>query len=460
MKNKIILYSLIFLVVLSSFPFPGFINGHGGYAGPHLLSASLNSIEIDFLIRSDSILFDNDKVSYKSYNHHPPLSFWAFGLIGSFINTASLQLMSAYFMSAIFNCLGIILLFSFLRSINTSQKISLLICLSLISTNLFLDYRNLTTFDSLSMLSAVLILSHFVKIEKDKFNFFKTSSILFFTILISWYNLFLIATYFVIKFIVGCYTLKPSNYLKSRQFYLSVFLAFLSIILISILYFQINYLNNISDSDFGLTRKFLQSRATDINLNLIFKVFLKSVPLVSLSSIIILFLFKRNFISFNSKKFMFLLIPIISFLSAMIIFFLLDPYWNLVHNYSFLYLSFFLCVFIFLLFEIKSKKIIDRIIFLNIFIFIPNLSFEFQRDFLESQNTFEIIDKVNKLHIEGKNYIHVENKHQDNINKVLNEGRLSFLASSSSIKGFSKENKSEESIIISFDEINNKILIY
>ena len=75
MKNKIILYSLIFLVVLSSFPFPGFINGHGGYAGPHLLSASLNSIEIDFLIRSDSILFDNDKVSYKSYNHHPPLSF-------------------------------------------------------------------------------------------------------------------------------------------------------------------------------------------------------------------------------------------------------------------------------------------------------------------------------------------------------------------------------------------------
>ena len=106
MKNKIILYSLIFFVVLSSFPFPGFINGHGGYAGPHLLSASLNSIEIDFLIRSDSILFDNDKVSYKSYNHHPPLSFWAFGLIGSFINTASLQLMSAYFMSAIFNCFG------------------------------------------------------------------------------------------------------------------------------------------------------------------------------------------------------------------------------------------------------------------------------------------------------------------------------------------------------------------
>ena len=100
----------------------------------------------------------------------------------------------------------------------------------------------------------------------------------------------------------------------------------------------------------------------------------------------------------------------ISFLSAMIIFFLLDPYWNLVHSYSFLYLSFFLSVFIFLLIDIKNSKVINSIIFMNILIFLINLSFEFYRDFSESQSTFEIISKVNKLNSEGKDYIYVENK--------------------------------------------------
>lgn len=459
MKSKIILSLIIFLLVLLSFPFPGFINGHGGYAGPHLLSASLNSMEIDFLIRADAILFSGNDISYKSYNHHPPLSFWAFGLITSLVNTASLQLISAYLLSVVFNSLGIIALFSFLRSFNMSQKITLLICLSLLSTNLFLDYRNLATFDSLSVFSAVLILSQFVKIEKNNFNFFYTSSILFFTILISWYNLFLIATYFIIKFIIGCVKYKLLNYLKSKEFYLSLCLAFLSISLITILYFQINYINSISDSNFGLTRKFLQARETDINLYLIFKVVLKSFPVASLSSIIILIIFKKNIISVNKNKLNFLIIPIISFLSAMIIFFLLDPYWNLVHNYSFLYLSFFLSTFIFLLIDIKSLKVINGMIVINFIVFLLNLSFEFYRDFSESQSTLELINKVSKLNSEGKDYIYIENKYRDNIEKILNEGRLCFLASASNIKGFSNENKPEKMIVISYDESKNKIVI-
>lgn len=458
-------YILIFLllVILSSgFYFPGFLNGHGGYAGPHLFAVALNSINVDYFINVESVNFINpNDYFYSIYNHHPPLYFRIFSLI--FYLSASLvtKLKIAYFLSTFLNCIGIYLLFKLLNYNKIKHKISFIICLSLISSNVFLDYRNLITFDSLSILSCVVMLYCFIKIERKKFNFLEIFFLLILTITASWYNLIIVFSFFLIKLIQSFLINNFLLFIKSKTFILSICIGLFSVFLITLLYVEIQYLS----STYNSQEQFSRALSTDFSpikinffLKRLFKIVLTSLPITYAFIVFYHIISKKYILRFNFISNKFFLVPIISFFLGLVLFIALNPIWSLYHTFIFIYLIFSSSLFFLIFIDLNKFSGLNDLIILNLIFFTFGLSFEVYRDKKESELTESLLVKFEKLQNNNKSYIYVDPKTKDLLHNKINKGRLLYLSSYPN-KGFAHSYNPANTIFISFDKDKNKLII-
>jgi hypothetical protein len=458
-------YILIFLLLIilsSGFYYPGFLNGHGGYAGPHLFSVSLNSVNIDYFINVESVNFiSSSDYSYSIYNHHPPLFFRIFSLIFYLSTSLVTKLKVAYFLSTFFNCLGIYLLFKLLNKNKIKHKISFIICLSLLSSNIFLDYRNLITFDSLSILTSVIMLYCFIKIEREKFNFLKIFFLLILTITVSWYNLIIVFSFFLIKLLQSFFKRKYLLFIKSKTFILSVCTGLFSVSLITLLYIEIQYLSLTYNSFEQFSRALSYDYPTiDISflLKRLIKIALTSLPIISAFIIFYYIISKKYILEFNFINNKIFLIPLISFFAGLVIFFAVNPVWSLYHTYVFIYLIFSSSLFILLFIDLNKFSGLNNLIIFNLIFLVFSLTLEVYRDKNESDITNSLLVQFENLQNNNKLYIYIDPKSKDILYDKINVGRLFYLASYPS-KGFVSSYNPINTIFISFDNDANKLII-
>jgi len=172
MKLKYIIIFIFLTLILFNLNLNGFIFGHEGHAGPHLLSASFNGNDSGFYYDYKFTDF-YDNVYYSLYNHHPKLFFYfSSKLLSYFLNINSI-LITSYLYAVIFNFIGLYLVFYLITCKTKNQNFATFSILALLGTSNASSFLNLTTFDAFSILSASILFYYMINIDKE-YNITKT----------------------------------------------------------------------------------------------------------------------------------------------------------------------------------------------------------------------------------------------------------------------------------------------
>lgn len=458
MKHKYTLLFIFMILILFNLSLNGFIFGHEGHAGPHLLSVSFNGNDIGFYY--DYKFTDlSDNIYYSFYNHHPKLFFYfSSKFLPYFLNVKSI-LTASYLYALIFNFIGLYLVFYLISRKTKNQNYATFSILALLGTSNLSSFLNLTTFDAFSVLSASILFYYMININKE-YNITKTliwSILLIFILNISWYNhLF----FYVFVFIYLIFKFKNNKlilFIKSLNFIPILVAFFSSILIIGLIYYDLDLIPDEQKIGNKLTKGFgdqSYSRFTFIDsIKELIKYFFKSSPFIFIIYLIIRIKNKQLQINYSS-----ILIQIIfTLLVTVSIFFYLDFRWNMIHNFLSLYIiTFFILIISYL---IKTDMKINSIIFyLQLFLTISLISYYSFLDLKESEKTEYIVDSFERLNLENgkKYYFYLAGKSIDDLNEDeiplnFNKGRLFLFGSLPMSKGFTSKLITNETIIIKDD---------
>lgn len=416
-------YLLIVLassILLSNLSLKGFLEGHEGFAGPHLLSGSLNSTITQDGVISDLIFEKNSGAKgYSIYNHHPPLSFWIYGNLLKYFKLKSSQLTAAYFFSTFLNLIGLLILFKALIRLKLNYDSRIFITFSVLGTFLVSRFLNLATFDSFSIISASTLSIFFLDSNAEK-RFSVLWVLLIISLLfISWYNHLFLYSFFIFQFFKkGLKSFIYSDCLK----YILCFIPS-SIFIILLQYNGILNFKGLSVTQEIFVRGFGENNYSDLgvikSIIFFFSNLIKATPFI-----VLIFLLKnrkkiklKNSIIFNSN------------IAAILAFFLIDFSWNIRHPFILLYLIIFSVFYISQI--INWNEIINRkIVLIQILFTLLILSNSFYRDYKESTKNAYLLKIIDNNIINNETSYNM--KYQDisimlNNNEDLNFGRLSFI---------------------------------
>ena len=448
-----ILFVIFFVINLN---LSGFIFGHEGHAGPHLVGASINGFKNDFSFFFDDVFYNKEGIyEYSLYNHHPRLFFYIAGSIVKIIKDPQNIMIVLYSIAYIFNFIGIILIYFLTKKNSGNKKLSIFLTLSILGTFNVASFLNLATFDFFSIISATILYYYMVNFDREKTikNCIYTIFILFFILNISWYNHLFFYVFILYKFIMSIFR----NRLHSFFSIYKITPIFVSILITLILFYDIQNSKSLNleligdSSSKGFANRSIDGLSFYNSLKEILRYILKSSPFI-----LLFFLLKnvKNFIvvKIETKYFDVLF----SILISVIFFFALDIRWNLIHNFLALYIISFFCLLI--PHFVKNMVVRNNYLIAQFILSAVVLSYYFSLDIYESKKTNYIFDYISKLDSENNEYFlyinngtNVTDLKDAEIPKNFNKGRLFFLGSLPKIKGFSEIKIKDKTIIIDSD---------
>ena len=459
--SEIHLITFLFIVFfIININLHGFIFGHEGHAGPHILAASINgeSINWDFFF-DDIIIDDNGYSNYSLYNHHPKLIFYLYGIIYSLVNDLTIILPLSYTVSYFFNFIGIFFIYKVIIHQTSNYKLAVFSILALIGVSNIASFLNLSTFDSLSIISAALL--YLLMIDYDKkshiINLVGWIVTILFLFNISWYNHLIFYVFIGIKFLKSLFNGDIASFFTLKKTLIN-FSALICTTLIII--FIINDFNSIdkikligdsSAKGFG-NKAFLGFNFYESIFQLI-QYFAKSLPIILI--LFFLYTIRKNFkkIHLNKNK----VDVIITLFVSILVFFLLDFRWNMIHNFLGIYIATFTVIIIT---NLISKININVTIILIQFVFsITIASYYFWLDYKESTKTEYIMKSLEELNIKSseKRFIYLEGGlsvselSDKEIPQNFNKGRLFLIGSLPISKGFVRNPVYGQTIILKKD---------
>ena len=458
MKLKYIIIFIFLTLILFNLNLNGFIFGHEGHAGPHLLSASFNGNDSGFYYDYKFTDF-YDNVYYSLYNHHPKLFFYfSSKLLSYFLNINSI-LITSYLYAVIFNFIGLYLVFYLITCKTKNQNFATFSILALLGTSNASSFLNLTTFDAFSILSASILFYYMINIDKE-YNITKTfiwSLLMIFVLNISWYNHLFFYVFIFINLTSKLINKKFISFTKSLNFIPILVAFFSSILIIGMIYNDFDLIPDEQKIGNKLTKGFGDQSYLSFNfvdsIKELIKYFFKSCPFIFIIYLITKKKNKQLEINYSS-----ILIQIIcTLLLTVLIFFYLDFRWNMIHNFLSLYIITFVILIISYL--IKTEIKINSVIFyLQLFLTISVISYYSFLDLKESEKTEYIVDSFESLNIEnGKKYYFyiggktIDDLNDDDIPLNFNKGRLFLFGSLPISKGFTAKLFTNETIIIKND---------
>lgn len=462
-KKLPVIHLLTFLFIvffIVNINLQGFIFGHEGHAGPHILAASINGESINWGFFFDDIIIDDNGYSkYSLYNHHPKLIFYLYGIIYRLVDDLTIILPLSYTLSYFFNFIGIFFIYKILIHQTSNYKLALFSILGLIGVSNIASFLNLSTFDSLSIISVGLL--YLLMIDYDKkshrINLIGWIVTIIFLFNISWYNHLFFYVFVFIKFfrslfnrdIVSFFTLK-----KIVINFSALICTTLIIILIMNDFNSIDKFKLIGDSSakgFG-NKAFIGFNFYESIFQLI-QYFSKSLPIILI--LFFLYTLRKNLkkIHLNKNK----VDVIITLFISTLVFFLLDFRWNMIHNFLGIYIATFTVIIIT---NLISKTNIDLKIILIQFIFSTTIvSYYFWLDYKESSKTEYIMKSLKELDIKPteKRFIYLEGGSSvselsdKEIPLNFNKGRLFLIGSLPISKGYVRNPIYGQTIILKKD---------
>ena len=224
------------------------LNGHSGWAGPHMIGVSANMSETTFLTRVERIYSDG---GYKPYNHHPPLFFIIHSLVLDMASNLDQKLRFSYSLASFFWFIGLVSIFVFLRSHKVSYLISSFAICGLAFSWFSSQFLFLSIFDSLSILLSMGMFSAILSFEKSS----SKSALIFLYLIsalalfISWYVVFIIFFYGAWKIMKSLYLKGFKSTLTNKIFLYCLIMTILTFFSFSIMYLQVS---NIMKINLGL----------------------------------------------------------------------------------------------------------------------------------------------------------------------------------------------------------------
>lgn len=353
-----VIYLIIFSLNMSHY---GFLSGHSGFAGPHFLATILNFRELGAFV--DEVFVIGNDSYVRLYDHHPKLFFLISNvLLGD--GTMSQILNRSYLLANVYNILGLLSLQIYVFKSTGRYSRSLLALLLMLSTYNIVENLNLFTFDSLSILSAVIIYNIYHKMLSGSKRTALDIASVFIVLSISAYN------YIIIAFLFGVIIIKDYKEKKLilRGEYVVALLAFISW---QSIYTGYDGAYNLVDK--GGTRGFGSYAGDGLGVEELFKFLIKSVPLG-------LLLIKIKLSTIDRRYFMLFF--------GIIIFILIDIKWNLAHQFVSMYIASFIIILISIYGDLTYRK------YLAIFIFslpFTLLYFNYKRNRVIVQETRQIV---------------------------------------------------------------------
>lgn len=451
--NKIkILFSIFFVIaiILSVSNRNGFLIGHSGFAGPHMVSNILNKEKLKTEVLIDEIFYFNEKPFVSLYNHHPKLFFTISEFLINPYDTPLEILNQSYRIAFVFNLIGIILFVFYVYHKSKSNNLAIFVLLSFFGVYNITSFLELFNFDSLSILSTLLIyifFDNFLKINKNRFLLI---ILIIFVLNISWYNHLFFYLIYLCKFLEIIF--KNNNSIK---IFISKSLIYLVPAISTSLYIVFDIYNtSIEFKDFELiggiiTKGFGSFTQNDISIGYfcqeIFKFIIKTSPVV----LLYLCISKIKSISINENKFI-----LIGVFISVLVFFIIDFKWNMIHQFLSIYIvSFFIIVFSTSItdYKIISNKILISQFVLSVTVFvIYNLQIENNNNLFDYAFLKKFEDKSKYLIVEN-------NEESKNINDMvlpqeINGGQLRFLSSLKYFKGISNNIIKDSTVILKINK--------
>ena len=442
-RYELLLILISLILLFFSFFLQGFLPGHEGHAGPHLLSTTINSLNFGTEFLFDEIHIGSDGVKrYSLYNHHPNFPFYLDKLLFHILNNPYYFLPAAYFKAAFLNLLGIWLIYFELIK-NHNQKTAFFAALSILSTLHVSEFLNLATFDSYSILSSIL----FFKIIKNLRIEWNTRMVLSYTLYIlillsvSWYN-HLIFYILLGLVIVDIILIRNKPFLFSNK--ILIFLCgvcYSTFIIIDkfTTNLEIELLGTLGPKGFVPFRIPSYSSVEIVKLLVVFLI--KTAPIF----FFLLLIIQRPKYDFIKRLDILYLTPIF----FVIIFFFLDIQWNLIHGFLSLYIVPFAVL---MAFQSSTIKKIPRLLFwLQISFFLAVTFFSMRRDLIGSRMYTEKLQEFASFNYFSNCFIFNSDKpiqymSEDELPVGWNKGQLFYILSIYS------DNQNECNTIISFHE--------
>tara|TARA_B100000787_G_C16187483_1_gene295522 strand:- start:532 stop:1950 length:1419 start_codon:yes stop_codon:yes gene_type:complete len=463
MNNKITLGLLSIIIVLFiifgfNINLNHFIQGHEGHAGPHMLAVALNGLN-----NNDANMFFDEKFlslngveTFSIYNHHPKLFFYLIAKILSFFSY-KFYLPVAYNLALIFNLTGVFVFYYTVKKYTEDTWYSFFLILCLLGVSNVSELLNLSTLDSLSILSCCLLFNFMISFEKiNSIKLLLGWSLVIIVLLnISWYNHLILYMFGLVKFI---------SYLKNKLLFNSLlkykiiifYVAGCSTLYIIFSIFKQNSLfeiNNVISGSGSAAKGFANYNINRFDLVTSLKglviYFIKSTPFF------FLFIYLKETI-FHSLKINFpnnLKDTILAFSLAVLLFFSMDLRWNIIHNFLALYIVPFGLIS-FVLMSKNNIKITYLYFVIQLCVTILITVYYFNLDIKESNSNKIIFDSLTELDIKKEKYfLYIQGKsiselNDDEIPENFNKGRLFYLASMPFSKGISDSIIEGSTIII------------
>lgn len=442
-RYESLLFLISLLLLLFSFLLQGFLPGHEGHAGPHLLSASINSLNFgtDFLF--DEIYINTEGVTqYSLYNHHPSFPFYLDKLLFRLLNNPDYFLPAAYFKAVLLNLLGVWLIFIELTK-KYNQKTAFFAALSILGSLNISEFLNLATFDSYSILSSVLFfkLISNLRCEWNKKSVISYTLYILILLSVSWYNHLIF--YILIGLVIVDMILMKDRLILSgnKLFVLLCGVCYSTFIIVDKLTtnLEIELLGTLGPKGFV---PFRIPSYTFMELVKLFTVFvIKTSPV----SVLLLVIIQRRKLDFIKRLDILYLTPVLYIL----IFFFLDIQWNLIHGFLSLYIVPFT---ILIAFQSPIMKKIPRLLFwLQISLFIVVTFFSMKRDLVGSRIYADKLQEFASFNYFSNCFIFSSEKpiqymSEDELPLGWNKGQLFYILSIYS------DSQNECNEIISFNE--------
>lgn len=352
---SVISWILIIINCFSSVFLSGFLSGHSGYAGVHMVAVAFNLFDNGPLGLYDLCTELDGTMVYLPYAHHPFLSYFIFGWVKLLPIQAITRLKVVLIIVGVINFSAFRLL-KYLYSIKGySARSFFLSSLCLLTSMNFVDHRNMIGFDSFNFFSAVLML---LALETKHLKKSLRTLIISLLLFLSWYNIVIIAALFV------------QQYFKKADFELDNRRIFSVLLFTGIVIFILNFLlfTNVSHNLLDIMPRGY-GKMSNVGINEVLKILFKTVPIA------FLFLLPKNIRVnwYNPWVFSILAFVIIGF------------NWNIRHPFIFVYLTVFLTVNLFRNVALSRNNIVVLIL----------LSFSvqiyyFRIDYFESQRTYSM----------------------------------------------------------------------